>query len=128
MPKEEAAEILDPETSRNALWKYEGEEQRLEACNEACRIAAAALRAQQTPLDRSRWEGCRLCKGAKSIYGCDITAFCGTNEDGTANIYTDCEQDEMDFDYCPNCGRPLTEEAWAEMERRINGGTTNRTI
>ena len=24
-------------------------------------------------------------------------------------------------DPCPNCGRPLTEEAWAELEWRIGG-------
>lgn len=94
---------------------------------EALNMALAALRAQQTPakLDRSRWEGCGLCKGAKNIYGSDITAFCGTSEDGTANIYTECEQDEMDFEYCPNCGRPLTEEAWAELEWRISGVREN---
>lgn len=29
------------------------------------------------------------------------------------------------MNFCPNCGRPLTEEACAELERRINGGTTD---
>lgn len=24
--------------------------------------------------------------------------------------------------YCSNCGRPLTEQAWAELERRVFGG------
>lgn len=24
-----------------------------------------------------------------------------------------------EFDFCPNCGRPLTEKAWAELERRV---------
>lgn len=24
--------------------------------------------------------------------------------------------------YCPDCGRPITDEAWAELERRICGG------
>lgn len=47
MTREEAAMILDPETSKRALWKYESEEGRLEACNEACRIAAAVLRAKE---------------------------------------------------------------------------------
>lgn len=40
----EAARILDPETSRDALWKYEDEDERLAACNEACRIAVELLR------------------------------------------------------------------------------------
>ena len=47
MTTEEAIKILDPETSRGTLWKYEDKEERLEAVNEACRLAVAALRAQQ---------------------------------------------------------------------------------
>ena len=27
--------------------------------------------------------------------------------------------------FCPECGRPLTEEAWTEMERRIGGKRWN---
>ena len=46
MTKESAARILDPETSRDELWKYEADT-RIEACNEACRMGADALRAQQ---------------------------------------------------------------------------------
>lgn len=37
MTHEEAARILDLETNRDALRKYEGEDARLEACNEDCR-------------------------------------------------------------------------------------------
>lgn len=64
---------------------------------EASQLAITALRAQQTPakLDRSRWWGCETCKGGRYRRG----------------------------EYCPGCGRPLTEEAWAELERRINDGT-----
>lgn len=50
MTREEAIKILDPKTSRNALLKYKEGEQRLEACNEACRIAASAP-------SRPRWTG-----------------------------------------------------------------------
>ena len=46
MTREEAARILDPETTRDELWKYEADT-RIEACNEACRMGADALRAQQ---------------------------------------------------------------------------------
>lgn len=64
----------------------------------------AALRAQQPPakMDRSRWEGCNYC----NKYGIVLAAFDG-------------------WSYCNRCGRPLTEEAWAELERRINDGTTD---
>ena len=100
MTTEEAIKILDPETSRDALWKYEDKEKRLEAVNEACQLAVAALRAQQTSakLDRSRWEGCEYCKNMSILKG-----------------------------FCYSCGRHLTEEAWAELERKIGGndGTTD---
>lgn len=46
MTREEAARLLDPETTWYELWKHE-EEMRLEDCNEACRMGADALRAQQ---------------------------------------------------------------------------------
>ena len=70
---------------------------------------STALRAQQIPgkLDRSRWEGCGVCNG------------CGV---GGSNELL-CSGEEAK--YCPFCGCPLTEEAWAELERRINGGTTD---
>lgn len=46
MTREDAARILDPETTRDELWKYEADT-RIEACNEACRMGTDALRAQQ---------------------------------------------------------------------------------
>ena len=46
MTKEEAARILDPETTRDELWKFDTDE-RLNACDEACRMGADALREQQ---------------------------------------------------------------------------------
>lgn len=60
---------------------------------EALRAAAALLRASGK-LDRSRWEGCRYCKDIPTSI---LKGFCYA------------------------CGRPLTEEAWAELERRIGG-------
>lgn len=103
MTKEQAEKILDPETSRDALLEYEDEE-RIEAVNEACVVAVSALRAQQAKLDRSRWEGCDSCGNQK-----------------IKQIMLDRGRK-----YCSVCGRPLTEEAWAELERRINGGAANK--
>lgn len=61
MKHEEAARILDPETSRDALWEYEDQDERLEVCSEACRIAAEVLRATDVaPVVR-----CRECKHYK---------------------------------------------------------------
>lgn len=46
MTRKGAARILDPETTRDQLWEYEVDTY-IEACNEACRMGADALRAQQ---------------------------------------------------------------------------------
>ena len=59
-------------------------------------------------LDRSLWEGCILCEGVT-----------GWTQD------LDEEHHEVEVSFCPQCGRPITEEAWEELERRINGGTTD---
>lgn len=111
--EKEAARILDPETSRDALWEYE-EEDRLEACNEACRVAAAVLRAQPPKLGRKRWEGCRLCRGATALSG---SAFIhkGNNPVSSGGFTFGT------MGFCPVCGKPQTEAAWAELERRIGG-------
>ena len=73
------------------------------ALHDAVDTAIAALRTQPVKLDRSWWEGCNLCNNP-TISG--FTTYCG-------------------YQYCKNCGRPLTEAAWMELERRINGGTTD---
>jgi len=44
-------------------------------------------------LDRGRWEGCEYCAD------------------------DDCPL--LDYKYCPMCGKPMTEAAWMELERRI---------
>lgn len=69
--------------------------------NKAVKIAITALRAQQPPakLDRSRWEKCDACSDEAAV---DFFAH-------------------KRMVYCPYCGRPLAEEAWAELERRIGG-------
>lgn len=62
---------------------------------EACRVAAAGLRAQPAKLDRSRWEGCECCQELFQM---------------------------VLLEFCPACGKPLTEEVRAELERRMSGG------
>ena len=89
---------------------------------EALDMAVSALRDQQAPakLDREQWEGCGLCKKASRISGSAFVHY-GHEEvayEGLTFSY---------MKYCPRCGRPLTEEACAEPERRIGGndGTTD---
>lgn len=99
MTIEEAIKILEPGARFNDF------PHTADDVDEACRMAVASIRAQQTraKLDRSRWEGCWSCN------------FQEIRELWLRNGRK----------YCNCCGKPLTEEAWAELEGRINGGTTD---
>lgn len=104
---------------------------------EAIGIAVTALRAQQTPvkLDRIRWEGCEHCKGDLEGYTSCFRDVNGRSRhiyipEGEANIVVPGMYQHkvcVPIQFCPNCGRPLTEDAWAELERRIvgNDGTAD---
>ena len=74
---------------------------------EACRMASEALCTQQahTKLNRRRWEGCWSYNNQK-----------------VRNLGL-----RHGREYCPCCGKHLTGQAWAELERRIGGndGTTD---
>lgn len=76
-------------------------------------------------LDRSRWKGCDYCNAniyvkvkkylrpllAAATY---VGELRDKLEDLTGGAYVGVPKK-----YCPICGRPLTEEAWAELERRL---------
>lgn len=108
MTTEEAIRLLDHKTYPDTIAEIEyyagfsSEKAKTLAVAEACQMVVSALRAQKTKLYRSRWEGCERC-------------------DYIVKNYADWPE------YCYVCGKPLTEEAWAEMERRIGGnnGTTD---
>lgn len=71
-------------------------------------------------IDRERWVECPRCRAENreplGYDGADdaVSIVIGNN---AAAI----EADSFGFtvSYCPKCGRPLTEEAWAELERRV---------
>ncbi len=44
---------------------------------------------------------------------------------GTPDGCEYCRDYWLPWAYCPFCCRPLTEEAWSELERRINDGTAD---
>lgn len=75
-----------------------------------------AFRAQQAPvkLDRSLWKGCELCKNAERIGG-----LSKAYQKGHGDWSVEAALNE--YKYCTVCGKPITEEAWAELERRIGG-------
>lgn len=98
--------------------------------DEACKMAIAAFRAQQTlaKLDRSRWEGCDYCNDPSPHRDCvlpDGTEQFLCSKDG---LFGDCYINERRIHFCPMCGCPITEEAWTELERRLNDGAVDRTM
>ena len=66
-------------------------------------------------IDRKAWKPCGYCKGAKYVYG-HISSVVPNGDLGQIE-----KEVEGDFDYCPICGHPMTEEAWAELEKRLRG-------
>lgn len=80
-------------------------------------MAPAALRTQKAParLDRSRWKWCRYCDGGQGIVTFEVPDELEIPEDLVEFRW------EEEPRYCPICGKSLTEEAWAELERKIGG-------
>lgn len=79
-------------------------------------------------LDRSRWERCEHCDEYSQ---CDL---CKHKRESSAQFpCSECLEIlsplgtnwEPGIIFCEDCGRPLTEAAWAQLERRINGGKTD---
>lgn len=119
MTIEEATRILD-QGSDSPFFPHEGDD-----FDEACRIAVAALRAQHTSakLNRSRWEGCPICTAEYNPkdWGEGSAHDFRIKEDVLYYFDAQFGWEGIAIKFCPACGRPLTEEAWAEMERRIGG-------
>lgn len=85
-------------------------------------------------VDRSKWKGCEFCIGDFEGYTPQFRDVNGKSRplfipEGKAKIVLNGRYNR-DYDipikYCPFCGRPLTEEAWAELERRL--GRDNETV
>ena len=124
MTLEEAARILDPETTRESLRKYGScQEKCVQIVEEACRVAVLAIRNGHSPLKikRENWKPCgEMCR--KNCANCD---HCADELWGDANYCKDCQGyskwETSVHKYCERCGRPRNDEAWAELERRLNG-------
>lgn len=93
--KEFEAEIDGLYAETNKSGRIELDKQR-----PAVEVALAALQ------EREEWKPCWLC----SI---------SSGEPAKHLILPETCNNEAK--YCPECGRPLTEEAWAELEKRLRG-------
>lgn len=73
-------------------------------------------------IDREKWEPCEHCKPSKNAL--DRWGPHQFPIDDGAIYYYDVDDgwEGEEINFCPWCGRPLTEEAWAELERRVCGG------
>ena len=70
---------------------------------------------------RVRWKGCDSCKAA--CWNCSHNLLCrASNDEKCHNCFDQSRWEYNNYrDYCPDCGRPLTDEAWVELERRLRG-------
>lgn len=69
---------------------------------------------------RERWERCEHCRGTNEL------RYPSAHElviDGRDIYYHDTDDgwEGVEINFCPWCGRPLTDEAWAKLERRLQG-------
>lgn len=63
-------------------------------------------------IDREAWEPCSLC-GEYEVF-----LFDAWHDKNMVTKFPDCKGASL---FCPWCGRPLTEGAWTELEKRIGG-------
>lgn len=65
---------------------------------------------QPARIDREAWEPCVKCNG--KCYFCIWNESSKCKKCKKHNLYSPM------FNYCPHCGRPLTDEAWGALEKR----------
>ena len=64
-------------------------------------------------IDRSEWKPCVDCR-----IKCRTCVVRGKEKCARCEKYSEYVPEN---NFCSNCGRPLTEAAWAELERRVRG-------
>lgn len=87
---------------------------------EALCMAIKALENNPLHIDREKWEPCKVCRSP----GCTTCKCFGIAEH--LNPCFGCWNNLIPNNYkptkfCPDCGRPLTDEAWAELQKRLEG-------
>lgn len=67
-------------------------------------------------IDREAWEPCEWCEEYGNSRYKLYAGYC--MQKAADDIY---EEETEELNYCPKCGRPLTEDALAELEKRLMG-------
>ena len=80
---------------------------------EALDLALSALRPVSREQVEKVWSPCNFCAGAKYITG-EVIAVYPVSETHQQETLA-----EGDFDFCPVCGRPLTDEAVEMVMERL---------
>lgn len=69
-------------------------------------------------IDRTQWSGCRFCNNK-----CNTCAFSKYSVQNYGMKCISCRESSnylhMYGKYCAYCGKPLTDEAWDELESKI---------
>lgn len=66
-------------------------------------------------IDREAWEPCRACGSCDSCF----FSCCDKRGEPCRNCRSQDHNRYRPMKFCPKCGRPLTEIAWAELEKRL---------
>lgn len=84
-------------------------------------------------INREAWKACEYCReNDRNVYKtehypgiCDFETFLDGDDDIAVNAYNHRTQytEEFCFSFpvlfCPKCGRPLNEQAWEMLEKRL---------
>lgn len=70
---------------------------------------------QPAHIDREAWDECEYCDDCASCRNASLPEW-----DHICSACVVGEQDSYEpMNFCPECGRPLTEEGWAMLEKRL---------
>lgn len=114
---------IDAKDLSNKIHEYMRDYPNATARLTACRAILSMLGdANQTPtlsthhIDKNKWPQCTLCKGC---YNCVHSLEEEPRESCKTCMWG--ENHKPISRYCHRCGRPLTDEAWDELEKRMRG-------
>lgn len=72
-------------------------------------------------IDREAWDGCEFCKNGTASFDYGVNVSIGKEKIVDGPCISIEEFGGFAISWCPMCGRPLTEEAWEELENRLRG-------